>query len=138
MKIYVIVAGEYSDYHIITATDDEEKAKSLVELINKSHSYYGYDDASIEEYDTDDVDISLSNKDRKYFKVCSSKYHDWKISCGEVNLDDYLVYRKCNGFFTLSGIPHSWEFYCAAKDEDHAKKIATDWIAKEKARLFGI
>ena len=112
MKIYVIVAGEYSDYHIIAATENEEKAKSLVELINKSHNYYGYDEANIEEYDTDDVDISLLNKDRKYFKVFSNKYNDWKISCGEVNLDDYLVYRKCNGFFTVSGIPQNWTVYC--------------------------
>lgn len=138
MKIYVIVAGEYSDYHIITATENEEKAKSLVELINKSHNHYGYNDASIEEYDTDDIDISLSNKDKKYFRVWSSNRNNWSINCGEVSLDDYLSYRKCNGFFTISGIPQSWEVYCSAKDEDHAKKIATDWIAKEKARLYGV
>ena len=27
MKIYVVVAGEYSDYHIIAATENEEKAR---------------------------------------------------------------------------------------------------------------
>ena len=138
MKVYAVTAGEYSDYHILAITDDKEKAKSLVELINNSRGHYGYNDADIEEYDTDDVDISLSNKDKKYFRVWSSNRDDWRINCGEVTLDDYLDYKKCNGFFTISGIPQSWDFYCSAEDEDHAKKIATDWIAKEKARLYDV
>lgn len=57
MKIYVLTAGEYSDYHICGVTDNEEEAKKLKVRIDKEKIAWGCDDCNIEVYDTEDVQI---------------------------------------------------------------------------------
>ena len=57
MKIYVLTAGEYSDYHICGVTDNEEEAKKLKARIDKEIIAWGCDACNIETYDTEDVQI---------------------------------------------------------------------------------
>lgn len=47
MKIYVVTQGRYSDYHIITATTNEEEAKKIAAKFDKD----GWDKTYVEEYD---------------------------------------------------------------------------------------
>lgn len=49
MKVYVITKGKYSDYEICAVATDKERAEKLAILYTDS-----MDDASVEEYDTED------------------------------------------------------------------------------------
>ena len=57
MKVYVITSGEYSEYHIDAVALDEEEAKKKCAVFNSTKSEYD-DMCQIEEYDTDDVQVS--------------------------------------------------------------------------------
>ena len=52
MKVYVITKGEYSDYGICGVAIDKDKA----EILRKFYSDR-YDEAEIEEYDTEEEEI---------------------------------------------------------------------------------
>jgi hypothetical protein len=52
MKIYIVTAGEYSDYHIVRVFLDKEKAERYISLCGNH-----YDEPVIEEYETDDDSI---------------------------------------------------------------------------------
>ena len=54
MKVYVITAGEYSDYCIQAVTLNREKAE-LICAINNRNIRYSEDRSKIEEYDTDEI-----------------------------------------------------------------------------------
>jgi hypothetical protein len=51
MKVYIITAGSYSDYHIERVFLDKEKAEKYVKL---SQSNYNYDQPYIKEMETSD------------------------------------------------------------------------------------
>lgn len=51
MKIYVVTQGEYSDYHIITATTDKSIAKAIVKKFQNN----GYYEPKIEEYENAEI-----------------------------------------------------------------------------------
>lgn len=51
-KIYVVTRGTYSDYHIITATTDYDKAVAIKEKFSTK-----YEEAKIEEYN--DCDLKM-------------------------------------------------------------------------------
>ena len=57
MKIYVITKGSYSSYHICAVATDKKKAKKLAKIYTDR-----YDDAKVEEYDTEDCEDLLSGK----------------------------------------------------------------------------
>ena len=63
MTVYVLVSGSYSDYHIECVTLDKEKAEKLCDLHQDN-----WDPWSIEEYDTDAVDV-LVRPDKYTFGV---------------------------------------------------------------------
>lgn len=140
MKIYVITAGEYSDYHIVAVTTDKEKADNFVKVHNDSKRFY-YDDAYVEEYDTDDFDIAINDRNGKYFRV----FGDWdyaqncvEIECDEIDSLDYITKRNSQYYTLMIGDACRWEFYCTAKDEEHAIKKATDWAGQKKAEIKGV
>lgn len=54
MKIYVLTSGEYSDYHIITATTDYELAKQIKEKFERQDSIWS-DEVNIEVYENAEV-----------------------------------------------------------------------------------
>lgn len=142
MKVYVITAGEYSDYHIVTVTTDKEKADNFVKVHNDSKCFY-YDDAYVEEYDTDDFDIDVTDRNAKYFKVIANWDYEKDcndIECDEIDSLEYLADKNSLQHYTLSlmGNVTRWKFYCTAKDEDHAIKKATDWAGQKKAEIKGV
>lgn len=59
MKVYIVVAGEYSDKYIVGVYLSENKAQMMCAMNNKNH----WDDFRIEEYETrdEDIDGSINN-----------------------------------------------------------------------------
>ena len=125
MKIYVITAGSYSDYHICAVATDPVSAENLRLLY--SDGWNGQ--ASIETFDTEE----LPNRP----KTC------WSIGVS----DDGLIFRcfersilddayDFNGKeVDINQVTHGYEayhVYVIADDEEHAKKIACDLIAQYK------
>ena len=85
MKVYVITSGEYSEYGIRAVTLSREKAELICAMLNSTERYYG-DVATIEEYDTDE------------------------IQC-DVNEDVGLCYEACFNYKTLKNIYWDEPFY---------------------------
>lgn len=123
MIVYVITKGEYSDYMICDVTLDKEQAELL-----KANYSDEWDEACIEEYDTDRYKIEVSSdfKPMWYLEFSGSRI----CRCYTITHDNHKhgsLYRE-----RWSG---RVQVFVEAKDEDHAKKIATDiymkWLAKQ-------
>lgn len=123
MKVYVITCGEYSDYQICAVTLDKEQA----ELLKASYSD-NWDEACIEEFDTDDYKIEVGSDYKPMWLVEFSGAQI--IRCYTVAHENYKhgkIYRnKWDGRVRT---------FVEAKDEEHAKKIAKDmyikWLAEQ-------
>jgi len=132
MKIYIITRGDYSDYTICGATLDKDRA----ELLRRFYSTR-YDQANIEEYETDDEpEIKTLQKIKPVFTfgilengklldTASREYYDH--NCQE-NIFRFSNHPKDNTFYA----------YVIADDYEHAKKIAYDTRAKMLAEKFGL
>lgn len=123
MKVYVITKGEYSDYMICDVTLDKEQA----ELLKIDYSDR-WEEAQIEEYDTDRYKIEVSDDYKPVWKVefCRNEMRGCYAFTGE-NVKHGTVYNT--GLFDTTYV------YVNAKDEEHAKKIAKDiymkWLAEQ-------
>lgn len=124
-KVYVITSGCYSDYHICAVTLDPERAKNLRRLFDN------WSGANIEEYPLDEkvetriYGVTLQRETGKHIKT---------------KLDDYDNYH--DGYveedYDLEADEQHLTFWCTAKDEEHALKIARDRLAQYKAEREGI
>ncbi len=118
MKIYVITAGSYSDYHICAVTDDKKSAERL----RKIHSSY-WQEADIETYDT------------KYVYEEPKSYWHLKVNL-DGSISSYtLLYFNEEYETKINEVElYSSQFHInvIAKDLDHALKIAFDKIAEYK------
>ena len=124
MIVYVITRGEYSDYGIVAVTLEKEKAEELKKLYTDE-----WHEAMIETYDTDDYyvengrfyGVEIGERSAiKAIKINSVISVDDRNKVSLMhNREDYFVYVK-------------------AKDEEHAKKIGADLVAKYKAEEQGV
>lgn len=79
MKVYVITAGEYSDYCIQAVTLNRGKAE-LICAINNRNIRYSEDQSKIEEYDTDEIqcethdDVGLCYNAKFNYKTLENTY----------------------------------------------------------------
>lgn len=143
MKLYVVTAGCYSEYHICGIFESEEKAKLYVEL-NDSTDYYNEGMAYHCEETLDDR-LMDANDSRKLYSV--NVYPDTgKMLVGEdegyyhltpdpyfANFHEYRTYDfNKHEDVTVHGI------HILANDKDHARKIAQDKYAEYKAEKAGI
>ena len=123
-KIYVITAGYYSDYHIISATTDYEKAVALKEKFTTR-----WDEARIEEYA--DADFKL----QKIWKIhFSPSGNVWDVDyCGSAwqfeNIDLNNVTSTLEGRLRVDVV---------ADDEETAVKIAAEKRAQYLAEKMGL
>lgn len=74
MKVYVITAGEYSDYCIQAVTLNREKAE-LICAINNRNIRYSEDQSKIEEYDTDEIQCESIGD----VGICYTAKFDYKV-----------------------------------------------------------
>lgn len=135
MKIYVLTKGAYSDHHIITATTSKEKAKKLAKFFNKNHHRSGMfsDEIKIEEYNEDEfnmdeeMNVYWIHYDMKYNSIINIKIsnnpHDFKLTSKGPHLELGSRYTHA---------------YIRANDEEKAKKIFYDELAKKIAEKEGI
>lgn len=124
MKIYVVTQGEYSDYHIITATLSKRRAEEIAKRF--SNDYYG-SVPEIEEFEDSDVFLRpcwcvyfQSDGEIVYVRKASEHYDYEKIG-------KYQQYRDGSGAINL-----------IADDEKTAVKIASEKRAEYLARREGI
>ena len=113
MKIYVITKGCYSDYHIVTVTDDKEKAEFFKLKFSDE-----YDPAHIEEYDTDEYSVE---------GIQNMKLYYWKVSISNGNTGIY-PYLSGNQYFNVysDGI----QAVVIARTKEQAIKIVRDKYAQ--------
>ena len=130
-KFYAVTAGTYSDFHIITITDNEENAERIAAAY----------DGDVEEYEDNIVD-PIGVWEVSYI-VYEDGDTDWQI-CGsgpDQYDDDDNMFNEPYLFSTnMSYLINykSWTIRVKAKDKDHALKIAQDKYAQWKAEQEGI
>lgn len=128
MKVYVITAGDYSDYHICAVASNAERA----ELLRKYYCCDG-EEADVEIYDTDDAPQIVGTPTRIYH-VCISP-------SGQVTMGKKEEYHfgdaRYNTRYQL-GPSLAFEMWLPAVDEEHAKKIACDTRAVALAERLGL
>ena len=121
-KVYIVTEGSYSDYHIVAVFSDEKKAK-LYSLT--------LDDAGVEEYDVDDIDIDTNKKIITYAVVHYEPF-------SEMPLKHVALYEGIEGLvdfkkFKVSLSKQSYGLstcYINTDNIDKAEKIFYDEYAK--------
>lgn len=136
MKIYIVTCGEYSDYYVLAAFLDKSKAESFVKKYNRPDGYY--DRAEIEEYE-EGVPFDFNSHD--IYEVRFYEGTDRVPDVTKTELNDSFWYQNIPRVVAPSS-PYisSWSHLVtvAAKDEEHAFKIACDTLAKWKAEKEGL
>ena len=129
MKIYVVMKGEYSDRHVVTATLDPVKAKKIAEKFSDA-----CDDCWIDEFE--DGDFML--RDLWYV----SFYGDGSIQCVSKENSEYYYEGAYNDksirWNTRNGKVHAVWMYVFADNEKHAIKIVTEKRAEFLAQQNGL
>lgn len=151
MKVYVITAGVYSDYHICCVCIDRETAERRKKLFSDK-----YDEAEIEEFDTDEyeefvkVDGQILRRDgKRLYQVVMDEYMDGgrmiqRTKGREKEIRDYnmneTLWPSKSYYTTECGVyvPGThWELTVYARDEKEALKIAYDRITIKKWEMLG-
>jgi hypothetical protein len=123
-KIYVVTKGSYSDYHVVTATTDEDVANKIAKKFSDS-----WDRADVEVYE--DAEIYM----KPVFYVCFEQNGDVHEICDESsNTYYYDNINECD--FEVDG--ERVYAVVQADNEEHAIKIASEKRAEFLARKAGI
>lgn len=126
MKVYVVTAGEYSDYHICKIFLDKEKAEKYVALENEMNEYL-YDNCWVDEWDTSDDSIDINAKTAKYYYAYITT--DGEIETDEEDGQDYPEIRIDKGEVILK--PDHWGIGVYSKRSyKHAEKVAIEHYQK--------
>lgn len=148
-KVYLIVAGEYSDYHELAVFDNLKDAEDFVEVYNRQRGRYSYGAAEIHEMP---LGVAVDYRNELPFEV----YFD---EDGEFRVNDGVYYEMIKPrtledvCFRLSEIPCVIEqrpygenndpitgylVVVFAKEFNSALKKACDILAKYRAEKEGI
>lgn len=123
MKIYVVTKGHYSDYHIITATTDEERAKKIAKNFSDD-----YDKTNIEIFEDSELYVNPF----------------WEISFDSDG--DVMDMSRTNNEYCFdsinevkpSGDGKTMCICVSAENAEHAIKIASEKRAEYLAMKAGI
>lgn len=135
MVVYVITKGCYSDYHICGVTLDKTRAEKLVKFYSD-----GYDDAKIEEFDTEAENSAVLDRLIPVYQVDIAPN-------GKYSVDVWQYVDSQNGFKTQFIFPNAhasgsesmrFRARLLANDAEHAAKIACDERAKRIAFSLGL
>lgn len=139
-KVYLITAGEYSDYSVLAVCSTREKAERLCEAINRNSGCYG-DQAEIEEYPVDSIPIE--DLDIPIWCVCfrGDPYYDAYMvrKCnrgGVLNINKLNPYRVHD--FHMSNGDSMYAVDIMAETEEEAIKKASDYLAKYRSEKEGL
>lgn len=146
-KVYVITSGEYSDYSINAVTVSKERAEKLKKYY--SQQQYGSSPVEIETYNIDEPHEDLDDLIPIYYVSidrrgkCFCRRETWMhektgklINEAPSYLASYLggELTTKHGLFGDDFLTFRW--YGAAKDEEHALKIAQDKRAKMLEKYY--
>ncbi|MBU2052483.1 hypothetical protein KKH13_04740 [Patescibacteria group bacterium] len=121
MKVYIVAAGEYSDYHIVSVFSTKEIAERYVTILCPS----GF----VTEYEVDNPEDleDLKRVPIGHFSYEATIHIDGTIHVKRINvddmLDDYLFIRDFRFGMSTEIV---MLIYCFAKDDIHATKIASE------------
>lgn len=148
MKVYVITAGAYSDYHICCVCLDKETAEKRARLFDDNE----WDRAQVEEFDTDEYQEFRKNEDGEIVRCDGKQLYEvevrdfvdggkrWElgkakgIKIQEWQMDE-TCWRQDRWYNTACGVDVKgdyWRAFVYARDEKEALRIAYDMIAKKK------
>lgn len=133
MKIYIVTRGEYSDYSILAAFLDKAKAKAFVK---KCKRFDDDDEVKIEEYE-EGVPFDFETMNVYAIRF----YYDGSHDIAKKELYNVYDFQRPLPYVTAPNskfVRHKYLVTVAAKDEDHAFKIACDALAKWKAEKEGL
>lgn len=129
-KIYVLSKGEYSDRHVIGATTDKALAERMREMYSTDYDY-----ATIDEFEDGVMEDWYTP--HQYWRVGIGADGEIAVISRHWSVDDFarpLVDRWSDYTFIFPGMDIKYIVDgITADDEDHAKKIAFDTIARYKA-----
>ena len=132
-KIYVITAGEYSNYHICAVTTDPERAEQL------RKRYYHYDETYIEEYIDGDPDAGVCMDLRPIWNVWREVRNVWHACIEEyINMPFQNEFELTDPKYICSNTSTAFRAKVDAPDKEHALKIAQDKFAKVMAEELGL
>lgn len=117
MKVYIVTAGEYSDYHIEAVFDSKEKAE---DFLLKNHCNH------IEEFDLN-PETSGERPEYTNFQITMDK--DGNTTWITYNTTDHFKTDGSEDFTTKNELC----CYVKAKDEKHAVKIANERRVQRKS-----
>lgn len=128
MTIYVVTKGEYSGYHIITATTNKRRAEKIAKIYSDE-----YEKAEVEAFaELSDNELSMieSKLEQRYvFNIQRD---------GSVSEIDVLFVKKNKPNMFTGAFDTRIDFCIAANDKEHAIKIARDMRFKYIAEKFGL
>ena len=130
MKIYVITAGYYSDYHICGVATTLEMAEKLKEYYK--NDIWNRDSIDIEIYDSNKYEQAVDFHSRGYRLFQITKYLNGETSAWEREIYSDSIKINEVEFIPQRGIrgkPH-YIVWVYAKTEEYAKKIGCDLIAQ--------
>jgi len=136
-KVYIVTAGEYSDYHIVGVFDIKELAEAFCRKTNFPPFY----PAEVEEWEVNNTE---------YLKMLD--FDAWRVYLNgegeitgveKISFDEYLGHMEWSQMEGSPGMltfryPEWVEVFCLAKDREHAVKIASERFMKFKAMKEGI
>lgn len=128
MKIYIVTCGEYSDYCVLAAFLDKTKAEAFAKTYNRGHGTERYDEARIEEYE-DGIPFDFETMNVYAVRFYNDGSHD--IAKKELrNVYDFQTSLPHIFAPVSTFMRYKYVVEVAAKDEEHAFKIACDALAK--------
>ena len=143
-KVYVVVSGHYSDYHIEGIFESKENAEKVC-ACNNNASYMGYDnkryydnDFRIEEYEFADESYGFS-------KTVKPMYvYEIRISLlnGELRISEISIFSESEfdnvRKYWIDNPSSAIIVFLRERDDERALKIAADRLAEKKAVDEGI
>ena len=120
-KVYIVTAGDYSDYHICAASLDKARAEILAEKYTDS-----YDEATVEEYELDEF---FGEAEQGYFWYwCWCKIENGMF--GQVKVRQLDSYGNGLVGKVVKSLRHEQLFVdVLAENDEHARKIAAEKFA---------
>lgn len=123
-KIYVVTAGDYSDYQICGVFSSEDIAKKYIDSFKRGENSWSYNEMEIEEWNLDPLKKEIAKGYFPYF-VRMAKNGD--TSDVHIEDSDYGFDRgNSTGFDRDGNLYH----HCFAKDSIHAIKITNELRAR--------
>ena len=126
MKVYVVTAGDFSDYHIERVFSTKEKAQEYLDYLGNANN------ASMEEYILD------KEAPRGVFGYRVSFDEDGSAEAELTDFNDRFSYYRKDAFqYKKSFGNHKYYWFnIEAKDAPHAVKIASERLMQIKAMPY--